>query len=170
MSDRHEDFDREISMLRESRPSLTPLELDRARSRARRAAHPPSRGAWQRVARTRGAVVALLAVGTLLSTGGTSLAISGLGSSGAASSAQYTGSGTGTGGGTTGSGTTTTSETPAGAVSPAEQAEQPAVTTSGELPFTGFLAIPVLLVGLVLVAAGLAGRRSLRRQSTLPPG
>ncbi len=174
MSEQNDAFDREISMLRDNRPSLTPLELDRAKTRARRSAgEPSSRVRWQRFASTRGAVVAVLAAGTLMSTGGTAIAVSGLGLSSVASTAQYGGPGTtdntGTPTGNTGSGPSS-AVSPAQAVSPAEQAAQPAVTTSGKLPFTGFMAIPVLLVGLLLIALGLAGRRVARRSSQLPPG
>ncbi len=160
-------------MLREGRPTLTPLELDRAKTRARRsAADPSSRVRWQRFASTRGAVVAVLAAGTLMSSGGTALAVSGLGLTGDASTAQYAGPGTtDTTGATNTPGTTGNGSTaPAQAVSPAEQAAQPAVTTSGKLPFTGFMAIPVLLAGLLLIALGLAGRRVARRSTQLPPG
>jgi hypothetical protein len=167
MRDQHEDFSREISMLRESRPSLTPLELDGAKARVRRRTAGTRGSTWQRFAGTRGAVVALLATGTLMSTGGSALAVSGLGLSGAASTAQYTGTGTT---GSSGTGTTPANAVgPAEAVSPEEQAEQPAVTTSGELPFTGFMAIPVLIIGLLFVALGLAGRRVARRPGALPP-
>jgi LPXTG-motif cell wall-anchored protein len=48
----------------------------------------------------------------------------------------------------------TTTQAPA----PAASAQQPAAS-SGELPRTGFDVIPVVLVGVVLVLAGLALRR-----------
>jgi hypothetical protein len=74
---------------------------------------------------------------------------------------------------TAGSGDATTEPTPpVGGVAAAEdsdvapaqaQAQAPAqlkAVAGGELPFTGYLAIPLLLAGLVMLAAGLVLRRS----------
>ncbi len=60
---------------------------------------------------------------------------------------------------------------PPAKVAPAEQAEPTQVTrqvsanttSSGELPFTGFAAIPVLLIGVFLLASGFVLRRGNRR-------
>jgi hypothetical protein len=152
MSDLHDDFKPEISALEQARPSLSAQELDGVKARVRRRTGRAS--AWQRFARTRGTIVAAITAGVLMSTGGTALGISGLASSGVASTAQYS---------PAGSGSSTPSKS--AAVSPIEAAQQPAVSSSGELPFTGFLAIPVFLIGVGLVGVGLVGRRSSARET-----
>jgi hypothetical protein len=111
----------------------------------------------------------VLALGVFMSGTGATLAVTGLSSSGSASSAQYPepqqeqqGSNTL---GTQGSGGNEPSHTSAAvATSPAETqaVRQVASTSSGSLPFTGFLAIPVLIVGVGLLGAGVAMRLRLR--------
>jgi hypothetical protein len=157
MSELHEDFSPEISALQESRASLTPSELDRVKTRVRRRTQ--RTGTWRSFARTRGAVVAALSAGILMTSGGTAMGISGLASSGVASVAQYS----------PGVSSQSSGSTPSSAVSPAEATQQPVVTSSGSLPFTGFAAIPVLLVGLALVGVGLVGRRASRRDHGVLP-
>jgi hypothetical protein len=124
--------------------------------------------------RSRLAIIAMLVFGGLLSTGGGALAVSGFSSQqDNAAATQYGPSGeedngdqgvlgedesggggpAGTqdnGGGGEGNGT-----------QPARQVEAGVQATGGEeqLPFTGFAAIPILLGGVALLAAGLALRR-----------
>jgi hypothetical protein len=136
--------------------------------------------------RSRLAITSMLTVGALMSTGGVALGVSALSTDLTARSAQYgapTSTATPTAGtlgassnsdGTSpiaGSGDATTEPTPpVGGVAAAEdsvpaqaQAQAPAqlkAVAGGELPFTGYLAIPLLLAGLVMLAAGLVLRRS----------
>lgn len=134
--------------------------------------------------RSRLAVTSMLTVGALMSTGGVALGVSALSTDLTARAAQYgapTSTATPTAGtlgassnsdGTSptgGSGDATTEPTPSvggvagfattdGPVAAQAPAQIEAVA-SGELPFTGYLAIPLLLAGLVLLAAGLVLRR-----------
>ena len=118
--------------------------------------------------KSRVAVVMVLALGIFMSGTGATLAVSGMSTSGSASSAQYPNEapkhheksqtlGVQSSGGS--------DETP-----PAEvetQVVQPAaqVATSGgsSLPFTGFVAIPVLLIGVALLGGGLMMRHRMRQ-------
>lgn len=133
--------------------------------------------------KSRLAILSMLVAGMLLSTTGAGLAVTGL-SSNDASVAQYgtptptpTPNNGGNGGtlgegsqggpkpghsstpGTPGtqSGTPSNGTTTGSGVQPARQVE--AGAGSGQLPFTGFLAIPVLLGGLALLTTGLVLRR-----------
>ena len=140
--------------------------------------------------RSRLAITSMLTVGALMSTGGVALGVSALSTDLTARAAQYgaptstlTPTTTPTAGTlgassnsdgtspTAGSGDATTEPTPpVGGVAAAEdsdvapaQAQAPAqlkAVAGGELPFTGYLAIPLLLAGLVMLAAGLVLRRS----------
>ena len=109
--------------------------------------------------RSRLAILAMLAVGILLSGSGAGLAVQGFDQSGDdASQAQYP----------NGEGDVLGEEDTGGDVTPeetdtveddAQVAQQ--VETGDSLPFTGFAAIPVVLAGMALIGAGLM----LRRQS-----
>ena len=126
--------------------------------------------------RSRLAIIAMLVFGGLLSTGGGALAVSGFASQqDNAAGAQYGPTtqgeeddqgdqgvlGEDESGGPAGE----SEDTPAGggeenAVQPARQVEAGVQATGEEqLPFTGFAAIPILLGGVALLAAGLALRR-----------
>lgn len=113
----------------------------------------------------------VLALGVFMSGTGATLAVTGLASSGSASSAQYPepqsaqehqSSNTLATNASNSNGPSHTS--PAVATSPAETqaVRQVASTSSGSLPFTGFLAIPVLIVGVGLLGAGVAMRMRFR--------
>ena len=123
--------------------------------------------------RSRIVILTMLVVGMLMSTAGAGLAIVGGGSN--ASVAQYgktttppppttpppsnevlgdQDSGQGT------QPTTTNGGTPKKGVQPARQVEAGATAGStGNLPFTGFAAVPILLGGIVLLSVGLVLRR-----------
>lgn len=122
--------------------------------------------------KSRLAILSMLVTGMLLSTAGAGLAIDGISSSNSASVAEYgskdnggdvlgeddTKSPGGVAGEESGSAPGgTAGEESAPSVQPARQVESGAGT--GSLPFTGFLAIPVLLGGLALLTAGLVLRR-----------
>lgn len=131
--------------------------------------------------KSRIGILATLVVGMLLSTAGAGLAIDGIASSSDnAGVAQYghkpgnTNPGGGgvlgeeeSGGGDQGTspGAGTSPEQGSGpALQPSRQVESGA-QGSGELPFTGFLAIPVLLGGVALLTTGLVLRRASAREA-----
>lgn len=147
--------------LRAERPTLSAMELDAVKQRARAAATRPTttkRGFM----RSRLAILLMLVLGLTFSTTGAGLAISGFADGGGqAAATQYDndddGGGVlpdsddenGNGGGSS----------PEASVQPARQFES---TNGGSLPFTGFAAIPVLVLGLGLLSAGLIVRRTNR--------
>ncbi len=119
--------------------------------------------------KSRVAVLMVLALGVFMSGTGATLAVSGLSSSGSASSAQYPEpqqeqQSSNTLGNQESGGNEPSHASAAVETSPAETqaVRQVASTNSGSLPFTGFLAIPVLIVGVGLLGAGVAMRLRLR--------
>ena len=111
--------------------------------------------------KSRVALTLVLTLGVFMSGTGATLAVSGLSSNGSASSAQYPEP----------SGRKPHSNTLAaqesngnGPSAPAttQTVRQVADTSSGSLPFTGFMAIPVLIVGVGLLGAGVVMRLRLR--------
>jgi hypothetical protein len=150
-----DEFDDITRLLREDRPQASELELDEIKRRVR-----------QRVARkgqpmrSRLAILAMLAVGIVMSGTGAGLAVQGFDQSGNdASQAQYpNGGGDVLGEEDTGGGEVTPEETDT-VVNDAQVAQQ--VESGDSLPFTGFAAIPVVLAGVALIGGGIM----LRRQS-----
>jgi hypothetical protein len=148
--------------LRDEVPRATALELDRIKLRAMAAQ--ASRGRSNRRSdfmRSRIAVAMMLVCGFLLSGTGAGLAVSGISGSGSAGEGQYPIESTegqqgilGEQGGSQG---TAANQGTQGAAQPARQV----AVTGGDsgLPFTGFAAIPLLLVGVGLVGAGFVVRR-----------
>jgi hypothetical protein len=175
--DLHADgLDSVVEQLRAHRPEATALELDAVKRRVRErvATRPAGRRARSAsLMKSRLAILSMLVTGMLLSTAGAGLAIDGVTSSNSASVAQYGGKDTGGNGGDVlgeddsnspgGVAGENSGSAPGGTageetgVQPARQVESGA--GSGSLPFTGFLAIPVLLGGLALLSAGLVLRR-----------
>jgi hypothetical protein len=152
--------------LRDNTPALTALELDAIKLRAMASATRRSPSAFAKkkgsFMKSRVAVVMVLALGVFMSGTGATLAVSGLAGSGSASSAQYPDErpegenntlGVRRSGGNG-------EQQPAGAVAGETQSFRQVASTSssGSLPFTGFLAIPVLIVGFGLLGAGVAMR------------
>jgi hypothetical protein len=174
-----------IDLLRANRPEATALELDAVKQRVRRrtAGRPAGRRARSAtLMKSRLAILSMLVAGMLLSTTGAGLAVTSL-TTNDASVAEYGpgggnqgdngnsgDNGAGNQGGTlgegdqgTGAGTSpqgTNNENGSGTdqgLQPARQVETGA--SDSQLPFTGFLAIPVLLGGVALLSTGLVLRR-----------
>ena len=150
--------------LRDARPVLTPLELDAVQRRVlATAARSTTEGT--RTVKTRIAIIATLMFGMLFSTAGAGLAVGGFADDDQASVAQYANDDNrgGVRGEQDEGGVLGASDESADDVSAAEQTEFTVQSdqTGGQLPFTGFAAIPVLLVGLALLGGGtLLMRRS----------
>jgi hypothetical protein len=156
--------------LRAERPQLSGLELDSVHQRVRmRAARATKEGGG--FMKSRFAVLLMLVAGLLFSTTGAGLAVTGLAGNDQASVAQYGEDDQGED--EQGEGrndvlgeTDESPDTVAGAedvaadeVQPARQAQFSGSESGGELPFTGFAAIPVLLLGVALLGGGLVLRR-----------
>jgi hypothetical protein len=156
------EFDDVIRLLRENRPEATELELDQIKQRVRKRASRPSRR--RQDMKSRLAILTMLVLGMMLSTTGAGLAIQGLSSGDDASVAQYD-----TPDNSPGDVLGETNDSPDAApggdagtqsddLQPTRQAEVGS-DAGDELPFTGFLAIPVLIGGVALLSAGLLLRR-----------
>lgn len=135
--------------------------------------------------KSRVALVAVLALGVFMSGTGATLAVSGFAATGSASSTQYTNPNNdnqvvaGTTGkndtcdsGTSGSNSASSNGSDSNCTEPeaapaveAQAVQQVAATSESgsSLPFTGFVAIPVLIIGLGLLAAGVVMRVRVRR-------
>jgi hypothetical protein len=180
--DSHDDLQPVIEQLRANRPEASALELDAVKQRVySRVGRQPGRARSATPMKSRLAILATLVLGMLLSTTGAGLAITGLTSMDDASVAQYGGKPGGTNpgtgdvlpeedvgdvageedegapaGGSGGSGGGENDED----LQPQRQVEAGTQASGGEeLPFTGFLAIPVLLGGVALLSVGLVLRR-----------
>ena len=151
--------------LRAERPELSGMELDEMRRRVRARAPVPSRVATTRrsIMKSRVMVTAVLVLGLLFSTAGAGLAVSGLADQGSAGNAQYRQETPPEALGEIE--TVQPEEQPQAAPTPQAAPEQPrqlSVPQESALPFTGFSAIPVLVLGIALLAAGLVLRRRSR--------
>jgi hypothetical protein len=181
------------SLLQEHAARLEPMDLERVRDRAVGRRATPTRV----LAHPRAAIGGLVAAGLLMTSGGAALGVSGLSTTSNAGVAQYgvptiikpsqgsggikpgskqrlgvlganisgrnpANSGAGTKGATNGATNGSTGVSPA-LVQPSRQL----ASTGNELPFTGYLAIPVMLIGLVCLGSGLALRRKTRRSEPL---
>jgi hypothetical protein len=187
-------------LLREKRPTLTPMELDQVKQRARAQANRTTDiYGWKgiRIMRPRLVATSLLVAGMFFTGSGATLAV--ISDTQSAGIAQYPGSTT----------PTETTSTPAQTTAPEQNGQEvlgekfsggtpqqtTAPDTSGqkvlderasgnspatppasvqanrqlgtsgggkELPFTGFAAIPILLIGILMLSTGIALRRSMR--------
>ena len=164
-----------IDLLETERPTASSLELDSIKQRVRGRV---GRSRRTESMRSRIAILATLALGMVLSTGGAGLAVSGFASQqGNAAQTQYgtttptpesTTQGEGSNdvlgeeesGGPSGGGN---ENSPAGEDNESQPARQVEAGAQGsgeeQLPFTGFAAIPVLLGGVALLTTGLVLRR-----------
>jgi hypothetical protein len=154
--------------LEEHRPQATPLELDRIKLTARRQAHASRSRSKGSILKSRVAILAVCALGLMLSGVGAAGAISGSSGDVNAATQSYPDFQTppgenGTSGGQTLAGQEegVGEEAPSGGggveagAQPQAAAQEVATASDSGLPFTGFAAIPVLLGGIVLLGAGL---------------
>ncbi|HXF30969.1 MAG TPA: hypothetical protein VN522_05560 [Solirubrobacterales bacterium] len=177
-----EELDSTEDALRAGRHQATPLELDRIKLQAIRQAERPRPSLYAvkkgTLMKSRLALTLLLVAGFMLSTTGATLAISGSSGSGSAATNQYVQphNEEGTHGeqgtkGATGKGgneNNTLNEEPATEVevTPAPATEQQAVVSSGSsLPFTGFVAIPLLVIGVGMILVGATLRFKSRKDT-----
>lgn len=151
-------------LLRERAPRLRDGELEAVKLRV--LARAPKGPAM----RSRLAITSALVAGLLMSFSGVALGISGISASGSAGSAEYTAPGQTPSGqnlpntntpGSSNPGPTTINSPGNVSSTPAEvkAAEQQSSSPIREIPFTGFLAIPALLIGVALLSAGVIIRR-----------
>jgi hypothetical protein len=147
-----DEFDDVISLLRDNRPEATELELDEIKQRVRKRAAQPARR--KQDMKSRLAILLMLVAGGMFSTVGAGLALSGSGND--ASVAQY-GTPTPPPGNVLGEEDQSSDDV--------QQPRQVESGGSGELPFTGFLALPVLLGGVALLSVGFVLRRRTRDDS-----
>jgi len=165
-----------VDQLHAHRTEATALELDtmKRRVRERVASRPAGRRARSAsLMKSRLAILSMLVTGMLLSTAGAGLAIDGVTGTNNASVAAYdNGDNRGDVLGED------NSKSPSGGVAGEENSSSPTPTTtnvqptrqveagagSNSLPFTGFLAIPVLLGGVALLGTGLVLRRRAARE------
>jgi hypothetical protein len=148
------EFDDVISLLRDNRPEATELELDQIKQRVRTRASQPARR--KQDMKSRLAILLMLVAGMMFSATGAGLAVQGL--TGNDASVQQYGDEEQPPGGVLGEEDESSND-----VQQPRQVETGADT--GELPFTGFLALPVLLGGVALLSAGLVLRRRTRSDS-----
>jgi hypothetical protein len=161
--------------LTQDAPRMSAIELDELKRRvttrdARKQTHQT-----RSIMRARFTFTSLLAAGILMTSGGATLAVSGLANR--ADEEQYgttTSKAATTKSATVPSGTlgaTGVADTPQGAAPSENQGSAPAAPTAqaprqvaesggGNLPFTGYAGIPVLLIGIALLASGLVLRRN----------
>src|SRR5215207_9608689 len=159
-TDSHDDLQPVIEQLRANRPEASPLELDAVKQRVRsRVARHPGRARSANPMKSRLSVILALALGMMLSTAGAGLAVSGF-TSDDASVAQYGPNDV------AGQGDVLPAEdesAPRGdendvagetdELQPTRQVEAgvQSADDGGELPFTGFAAIPILIGGVALL-------------------
>ncbi len=174
-----DDFREVERRLANAKPDLTALELDTAKVRIKKSvAKQPGMFARKKGSfmKSRVALVCVLALGVFMSGTGATLAVSGFANSGSAGSTQYPSNthhqkqghhvveaadSNGCTNGSSGNGAGNGSNCAENEVEAVDAAavEQTAVTGSeSSLPFTGFAAIPVLIIGLGLLGAGVAMR------------
>ena len=158
-------------LLRAERATATSLDLDRIKLQAIRQAERPRPSFYARqkgmLMKSRLALTMVIAAGFMLSTTGATLAITGNSGSGSAAQSQYQNiHPIDTGNENEGNDAPVVlgTEDTADSAPQAPAAEQVAVVSdSDSLPFTGFVAIPLLLIGIALLSLGAVLRRKAGR-------
>lgn len=162
--------------VRRERPALTPLELDRIKLQAKAQAsrqRPTFLSTKKgRLMKSRMALTMMIAVGLLMSGSGAGLAVSGISSDGSSGAAQYDMNPPGAILGSEEATSSQARDRAGGAAdrqAGAKEEEDGGVQASrqigaqddDELPFTGLAAIPLLVLGAVLLVTGTVMRRRL---------
>ncbi len=167
--------------LQEERPALSGLELDQIKLQVQRRAARPKNTFLSKQRRTlmksRMAITSMLVLGVFAGGTGTGLAVSGISDSGSAGTAQYPpgpndggnkpeilGSEEDSGGGgdvDSGGGGDVAGAQEGNGQDAVQATRQVSVQEEGSLPFTGLAAIPLILLGIGLLASGLVLRRRL---------
>ena len=111
--------------------------------------------------RSRLVITTMLVIGVLMSGAGAGLAVSGVSGAGSAGNAQYTTTTQVVNPNTQSNNRTDPNSSSSG--NPTQVTRQ--LESDNDLPFTGYLAIPVLLAGVGLLGAGLVMRRRTGNQS-----
>jgi hypothetical protein len=144
--------------LRRERPQVSELELDQIKVRAMRRAPADRSSTKGRLMYSRLVITTMLVVGMLMALSGVGVANGVFDGDGSASVAQY--GDAGDEGATVGGG-----EGAGGVRADTVQAEEQvtAAEGDGELPLTGFLAIPLIAIGAGLVVTGAVLRRRVPR-------
>jgi hypothetical protein len=171
------ELDDVVRRLQAHRAELTPLELDRIKLESRTRAAGRPRFTNQRentqVMRTKTSILAVLVSGIVMSGGGVALGVSGIAGSDNASQSQYQVKPIGAHAqGPTVLGASATSPAGNSAAAPAstqgaavaQPTAQRSLGSGSGLPFTGYAAIPVLLIGLALLGSGVVMRRRSRAE------
>jgi hypothetical protein len=166
------EFEQIEAKLRAERHQASPLDLDRIKLQAIRQIERsrPSLYAHKKgtLMKSRFALTLVLVAGFMLSSTGATLAISGSSGSGSAAINQYVSPGTGGhhphhdvkgvtakgGNGNDKPDNTLGSSSPEVEVAPAAAEQQAVVSSDSSLPFTGFVAIPLLIIGLAMIIGG----------------
>lgn len=170
-----EDLDGVVARLQQHRAGLSPLELDRIKRLSRDRAASNGRAHIKREERifmkTRATVLGVLAGGLVLSFSGAAMGVSGLAGSNSASEAQYQVQVTPSKPTVLGASavrpaaSTNAGSGSAPATAVAQPSAQQSLDSGGSLPFTGYAAIPVLLLGLALLGTGFVMRRRTQHDS-----
>lgn len=154
------------SRLRAERAIATPLELDRIKLQAIRQAERSRSSFYARrkgtLMKSRLALALVVAAGFMLSTTGATLAITGSSGSGSAAENQYVQPASSEGGESGHKGVNAKSlqgnnSEPQPVAD--NQTQVVSTTSSGSLPFTGFLALPLLVIGVGLLTVGAIMRK-----------
>lgn len=150
------DLEEIAARLREQRAEATPFDLDRIKLRAMKQAETTPPNLYTRkkgqFMKSRLALVLVLATGMLMGTTGATLAVTGSSGSGSAAENQYTPPKQ-----DDDNGATLGASDSGGLSDPDLQVA--ATSDSGSLPFSGFAAVPLLVLGIGFLLLGLVMRR-----------